>query len=218
MVLYNYKQILKDSYVDLKSINPDFKVFSIAQIEWWLMKYYDLFKLVTGTYTTLCENCMVLEDENLPIDCLSNPEFCNKKVEFKTFIGFYNTLDEVTQIHRLDNKCYMAYDAYTFLVCVDEDVSGWVKQYCNLGMKLSMFYYNYLDYSGKEDEKDLHIVNAPDNSFGVMVNRGDFKNILKFYEVFSELFWNQKLYPEKLEELKEQRKLIKFPKKDINKY
>ena len=94
---------IKSSYKDLINIKKGNNSFSIAQIEWWLMKYYKLFKLVTGRYNTLCDNCRILEDENLPIDCLSNLEYCNKKVEFKTFIGFYNTLDEVTQIHRLSD-------------------------------------------------------------------------------------------------------------------
>lgn len=188
---------IQSSYKDLKNIKQGNRVYSIAQIEWWLMKYYDLFKLVTGTYTTLCDNCKILEDENLPIDCLSKPEYCNKKEEFKTFIGFYNTLDEVTQIHRLSDVCYMAYDYYSFMVCVDEDCRDWTIKYHYLWEQLHEFIYEYLE----EDKKYLSITNTPNSSIEVNINKEDFRIIIAFYNTYYEAYYMKDLYPEKRHEI-----------------
>lgn len=161
------------------------------------MKYYDLYKLVTGTYNTLCDNCKVLEDENLPIDCLSKPEYCNKKVEFKTFIGFYNTLDNVTKIHRLSDVCYMAYDYYSFMVCVDEDCRDWAIKYHYLWEQLHEFIYEYVE----EDKEYLSITNIPDSSFEVGIDKEDFRIIIAFYNAYYEAYYVKGLYPEKRQEI-----------------
>ena len=188
---------IKFSYKDRQHIKQGNRVYSIAQIEWWLMKYYDLFKLVTGTYTTLCDNCKVLEDENLLIDCLAKPGYCNKKVEFKIFIGFYNTLDDITQIHRLSDVCYMAYEDYSFLVCTDEDCTEWTVKHYNLWTQLHYFFYNYI-----EDEQEfMEIQEIPNTNIQLTINNEDFRIIIAFYNAYYEAYYVKDLYPEKRQEI-----------------
>lgn len=179
---------IDNAYFELQNL-VDGYVYSIAQINWWLLKYDELYKLA-----------------------LKNSSF--KKLELQSFIKFYDELDQATKLHKLEQKCYMAYDEYTFLLCVNEDLRDWVIKHYDVYEKVGTYFYSYLSYNSKDD-KNLHISEVPDESFGVAVREEDFKSAIRFYDVYYDLYNNQKLYPEKLKEWDEIFAKIQLPKEDL---
>lgn len=179
---------IEKAYFELKNLNVGY-VHSIAQINWWLLKYGYLYKTVSK------------------ISSFKNPELTS-------FIKFYDELDQATKLHKLEEKCFLAYDEYTFLHCINEDLRDWIIKHYDVYEKVGTYFYSYLEFNSEED-KNLHIVEAPDESFGVAVREEDFKSAIKFYDVYHDLYYNKKLYPEKIKEWDEIFAKIQFPKEEL---
>lgn len=207
------KDIINHSIIELRNLGDKF-MYSIDQISWWLLKYGDLYKDVAKAHYQLCDICLGWEAENLPINCLSKPDYCNKKPEYQKFIKFYNELDVVTELHKLEDSCNMAYDEYMTLNCIDEDLRDWVVKHYDVYYKIGSYLYTFLFFNSK-DVKTLHIAEAPDESFGVTVKEEDFKNSIRFYDVYEDLYHNKKLYPEKIKEWDEFFSKIKLPRNEL---
>lgn len=207
------KTNISSAFNELKELGNKF-IYSIDQVSWWLLKYGDLFKDVSKAHNQLCDICLGWQAENLPINCLSKPDYCNKKQEYQEFIKFYSELDVVTEIHKLEEKCNMAFDEYLTLNCIDEDLRNWVVKHYDIYYKIGGYFYNFLFFNSK-DVKTLHIAEAPDESFGVTIREEDFKNSLKFYDVYDDLYNIKKLYPEKIKEWEEFFSKIKLPKDEL---
>lgn len=201
-------QTIQSAYTELKNLGNGF-IYTIAQINWWLLKYEDLYKTVSNSYSKLCNACLDWRSKDLPIDCISNPSYCNKKPEFHAFIKFYDELDEATQLNKLEIQCVNANDEY--LLCYKEDLRDWVIKHYDIYNKLGTYFYSYLGFNSKDD-KNLDITEAPDKSFGVVIREEDFKSAIRFYDVFHDLYHNKKLYPEKIKEWEEIFAKIPFQK------
>lgn len=206
-------KIINSSYLEIKKIGTNF-IYSIDEVSWWLLKYGDLYKSVVDSQNLLCDNCLKLKDENLPIDCLLKPDYCNKKDNYQAFIKFYDELDIVTELHKLEELCNMAFNEYLTLICIEEDLRNWVVKHYDIYYKIGGYFYNFLFFNSK-DVKTLHIAEAPDKSFGVTIKEEDFKNSLRFYDVYYDLYENKKLYPEKIKEWDDFYSTIKLPKDDL---
>ena len=193
MVLYK----IKSSYKDLINIKQGSKPYSISQIEWWLMKYYEFYKQCKKSNNQYCQKCEKAIQLKLPTDCLLSPKYCVKSNEVKEFITFYDTLDEITQVHRLSNKCYMVYEDYSFSVCTDEDCTEWTVKHYNLWTQLHYFFYNYV-----EDEQEfIEIQEIPNTNIQLIINKEDFRIIEGFYSAYHEAYYIKDLYPEKRHEI-----------------
>jgi len=204
-------QTVQTAYTELKNLGNGFK-YSIVQINWWLLKYGDLYKSVSITFHKYCDACVERQSKDLPLDCLSKPSYCNKKSDYQAFIIFYDELDKATQLHKLETQCIKAND--DFLLCFKEDLREWVIKHYELYEKLGIYFFSYLEFNSKDD-KSLHIAEAPDKSFGVGIREEDFKSAIGFYEVYIDLYSNQKLYPEKIKEWDDLFSKIQFPKEDL---
>lgn len=192
--------LFDNSYKSLQSLKEYNKPYSISKIEWWLMKYYELYRESVKNNQQYCEKCMEYINNKLPTDCLLNPGYCVKSEEATKFIRLYDTLDEVTQIHRLSQQCFAGYDEYSFLVCVEEDYRHWTINYYDLWEKLHYFFCIYY----QEDEtKHLSITNIPSSDFEISIERDDFRIIIAFYEGYNKAFYEEGLYPEKRLEIEQ---------------
>lgn len=201
------------AYTELKNLNNGF-IYSIAQVNWWLLKYGDLYKAILKSQNSLCDICLDLESKKMPYHCLMNPDYCNKNIEFQSFIKFYEELDKATELNKLEEKCFNAYDEYGFLVCINESLRNWVIKYYDIYYQLGGYFYGYMEFNSK-DVKTLHIAEAPDESFGVAIKEEDFKSSIRFYDVFDDLYHNKKLYPEKIKEWDEFFSKIQLPKDEL---
>lgn len=202
-----------NAYMELKNLGNGYS-YTIAQINWWLLKYGDLHKEVLQTYNKLCDTCMELSREQLPYLCLKRPDYCNKKPQFKPFLNFFDELDKATQLHKLEAKCSMAYDEYLFLSIIEEDLKSWLIKYYDIFYQLGGYFYRYMEFN-PEGVKTLYIVEAPDASFGVAVKEDDFMNSIRFYEVYDDLYTNKKLYPEKIKEWDDFFSSIQLPNDEL---
>ena len=201
------------AYTELKDLNEGF-TYSIAQINWWLLKYSDLYKEIVNSQNVLWNVCKELQAENLPYDCLLKPDYCNKNSELQFFVKFYDELDKATELNKLEDKCFNANDEYYFLICIEEDLKDWVIKHYDVYEKSGVYFFEYLEFNSS-DVKNLHIAEAPDKSFGVDIKEEDFKSSIKFYEVYDDLYHNKKLYPEKLKEWDDLFAKMKLPKEDL---
>jgi len=206
-------KIINSSYSELKKIGINF-IYSIDEVSWWLLKYGDLYKSVVNSQNLLCDNCLKLKEENLPIDCFLKPNYCNKKDDYQAFIKFYNELDIVTELHKLEGLCNIAFDEYLTLSSINDDLRDWVIKHYDIYYKLGEHFYLFMEFNPK-GVKTLHIAEAPDKSFGVTIKEEDFKNSLRFYGVYDDLYNIKKLYPEKIKEWEKFFSTIKLPKDEL---
>lgn len=207
------KSNIAKAYIELRELGDKF-IYSIDQISWWLLKYGDLYKRVYKTHYKLCDVCLKRKSENLYITCLIKQDYCNRKQEYQEFIKFYDELDVVTELYKLEEKCYMAYDEYMTFLCIDEDLRDWVIKYYDIYSRIGVHFYTFLMFN-PEGSKTLHIADAPDESFGVVIREEDFKNSLRFYDVYFDLYENKKLYPEKIKEWEETFSKYRLPEDEL---
>ena len=207
------KSQIISAYIEIKNLNVGF-VYTIAQVNWWLLKYSDLYKNIVNSQNALCDVCLELQAENLPYDCLLKPDYCNKNSKYQSFIKFYDELDKATELNKLEEKCFNVYEEYKFLNCIDEDLRDWVIKHYDVYEKLGVYFFEYLEFNSS-DVKNLHIAEAPDKSFGVDIKEEDFISAIRFYDVYHDLYYNQKLYPEKIKEWDEIFSKIQLPKEDL---
>lgn len=201
------------AYSELQNLVDDYR-YSIDQINWWLLKYGDLYKQASANNNKLCQICLEASEENLPYDCIRKPDYCTKRPELGLFIQFWDELDKATQLHKLETKCMMANDEYYLLVCIEENLRDWVVKNYDIFYQIGAYFAGYMEFNAQGD-KSLHVVEAPDLSFGVTIREDDFKNSIRFYDVYHYLYYNQKLYPEKIKEWDEFFAKIQMPKDEL---
>ncbi|CAM3399025.1 hypothetical protein FLLO111716_08275 [Flavobacterium longum] len=204
---------LNQAYSELQNLVNGHR-YSIDQINWWLLKYGDLYKDVSKNNNKLCQICLEGSEENLPYDCIRKPDYCTKRPELGLFINFWEELDKATQLHKLEKKCQRAFDEYCNLICLDEELRNWVVKHYHIFYQIGAYFSAYMEFNTNGD-KSFHVVEAPDLSFGVTVREDDFNSSIKFYDVYHDLYYNQKLYPEKIKEWDELFAKIQFPKNDL---
>ena len=203
-------QAIRIAYSELQNLVDGYK-YSIDQINWWLLKYGDLYKQISSANNKLCKICLENSEENLPYDCIRKPDYCTKRPELGSFIQFWDELDKATQLHKLETKCMMVLDEYYMLVCIEENLRDWVVKNYDIFYQIGAYFSGYMEFNAQGD-KSLHIVEAPDLSFGVNIREDDFKSSIRFYDVYHDLYYNQKLYPEKIKEWDEFFAKFQMPK------
>ena len=133
-------EIINSSYSELKKNGINF-IYSIDEVSWWLLKYGDLYKSVVNSQNLLCDNCLKLKEENLSIDCFLKPNYCNKKDDYQAFIKFYNELDIVTELHKLEGLCKIAFNEYLTLSSINDDLRDWVIKHYDIYYKIGGHFF-----------------------------------------------------------------------------
>lgn len=191
---------IKSSIENLKSLAKN-GVHSIAQIEWWLLKYEELYQSVDKSYRTLCAICVDEENNGGMRHCICYPIYCPKSEEKEKFIVVYESLGKLTQVHKNEASCKNALDDYK----ESSNEKQWIESYYDLNNKFPTLYYDYFDYGNGDDiDKDLYLCEIYKSDLEIYVDKKDFYHTVKFYDLFHHLFYLKKLHPEKLsEEIKE---------------
>ena len=195
------KSQVKESLKHLKENTKN--SYSLIQIIDWLNQNEILFNKVSYYQSELCEQCKENEEIGLPFDCLitgNNLDNC-KRLKFNDYTYTYVQFKKLVEIYnKYELVCNQAIEE---LEIIQEDklqIKEWLKKYFELGAEnLFMFHIDYLDYGTIEDKsKPLYVFKSHFTGFDLFVNRCEFSNIISFIDSFDELFFNQKLYPEKL--------------------
>ncbi|WP_294307945.1 hypothetical protein [uncultured Chryseobacterium sp.] len=199
----------------LKELNDN--PFTLQKVANWLYEYHGLHKQVKTYSETICEQCQKWKQEGLPYDCLQEAEYCTKR--YRYFTNFYEEVEYGIKVQELDAVCKVALEDYNTCSNNDALLKDWLMKYFDIGYnKLAVFYYDHLDNSVGEDEVvHPHFGNSPIGEFGVCIDRMYYENLIEFDDVFKMLFYERKIYPEKLKEIEEEMQNIAIPMIPIRK-
>ncbi|WP_312090990.1 hypothetical protein [Chryseobacterium sp.] len=208
------KEQILNSLKCLKELNDN--PFTLQKVAYWLYEYHDLYKEIQNYSETLCEQCQEWEEQGLPYDCLLKPDYCTRK--YRYFTSFYDEVEYGVKVQELDAVCKIALEEYRICNGASQ-LKDWLIKYFDIGYnKLAIFYYDHLDYSVNNDEVvHPHFGNSPIGEFGVCINRMYYENLIEFDDVFKMLFYERKIYPEKLKEMEKEMQnipMIPIPKID----
>jgi hypothetical protein len=161
-------------------------LFSIAKIEWWLLKYWELYK-------DLKDDCMCRGNEC----CMYAIGHCTwtPKSEEQVFIDLYEKLDEFSRYHRREDYAKKELESYNLIRSDQIKLKEWVRRNELIGAdECFEFLIVYHDYC--ENPINLKVLDNKLLGYEVFVDRNDFISLIEFMEIFSDLFWVKEIYPE----------------------
>ncbi len=157
------------------------KVFSINEIEWWLLKYSDFYK---STYDFV-QRQHIFKTDNGSIVRLPP---LGKLTDKEKFLELYKALDTISEFHRNEKYFEQELTEYQKIKNSQSDLKKWVVKNQDLGAdKYVCFLVDYLDYS--ENAEHLNIYIRSSKEIEIYVDRQDFRNTIEFLEKFNELYW-----------------------------
>ncbi|WP_370477210.1 hypothetical protein [Tamlana flava] len=171
---------------ELKRLNNNGKI-KISQIEWWLLKYSDLFK---KTYDFVYSQHLFTDDDGTVIRL---PPF-GKPTDHEIFLDLYEALDKISDFHRYEKYFEQELIEYEKIKNSPPNLKNWLANNEYLGAdKHVCFIYNYLDYDENDQEVHLKVYIPSLEELEIYIDRKDFKNTIDFLEKFNELFWTNSL-------------------------
>ncbi len=191
---------IKLSYQELISLRKN-SFYTFHVLNWWLLKYDDLYKSLKNSLETICRSCEELEKQNLPYDCLLSPSYCVKTKVQNIFIKHYESLDYFTELHKCEKKCLSAIEVYYMTPEGNNNMRQWLIYNYDL-WRGNVFEFGvfHLDNDDRLIElMKFYNPNFTNLDFVILVKRENFKSIEEFLNIYSTYFFEKKLYPEKLE-------------------
>lgn len=170
--------LINTSITELKSLRTN-EIYSIARINWWLLKYYELYKYCKENWN----NCSCFGE--LP---------CSHTMgsDMDKFRDFYESLEEVADLHK--KEPYFQEQMQVFDKIRDESLAHmkWLLQNEKLGVEDFLIFW--IEWLEEED-----VVNPGINLFTnieVKFSAKEFESTIQFLEVFNELYWTSGLCKE----------------------
>lgn len=160
-------------------------LITTPKIEWWLLKYYSLYKNLLDFAKNKKLNDSKNNVQRLPCTV--------KATKDEIFIDVYETLDEYSKIHKLEGYFKMEVDSYQNIKDSKEGIINWVKKNEKLGAdQLSTFLMNLVDID--DNEKRIHVCWI--SNIEIYVERKELKYLIQFSNIFYDLFWEEQVYPD----------------------
>ncbi len=158
-------------------------IYSIDRIEWWLLKYSDLY--ISSYDFIYSQHLVVLEDG-------STGRFppCGKPPEQEEFLNLYQALETIAQFHK--NEKYFKEQMALFEDVKDDEskLKDWIKNNEEIGSnQYACFLLDYLDYDENDIVEHLNIYVLSAEHLEIYVDRKDFKHTIEFLNTFNELYW-----------------------------
>lgn len=173
--------MLDEAIIELKSLLEEAKNCSIAKIEWWLLKNQNNYKYC--------------KENNLSINSEEN-----------SLIHLYDKLNKLTELHRFEEYAKKELVRYKSIISKNPKIKEWlIKNEEFASKELACFLIDYLDYSENEEEiYHLLAYRNVEQKFEIFIQRNDFRNLIEYKELFDELYYIKKIYPEGLKRIKEE--------------
>jgi len=168
-------------------------IFSMNQIDWWLLKYSGLQKethdLIYG------QHIFELEDGST----VRLPPF-GKKSDQEIFLDLYESLDTISQF-RINEKYFeQEMTTYHQIKKSKSDLKTWAAKNEDYGAdKYVCFLLDYLDYDEDEKVEHLNVFVRSSQEIDIFIDRQDFRHTIEFLEIFNDLYWIQEILQESLE-------------------
>ena len=188
--------ILKESRVFFNE-----KIIPISQVEWWLLKYSDFYKKTSDFVYS--QHLFKMDDGSI----VRLPPF-GEPTDQDKFLDLYNALDTICEFHRNEKYFEQELTEYQKIKDSQSELKNWIAKNEDLGAeKYVCFLVDYLDYS--ENAEHLNIYAHTSKELEIYIDRQDFRNTIKFLEIFNELYWEKEILPESLERIRNEMKKIK---------
>jgi len=188
--------ILKESRVFFNE-----KIIPITQVEWWLLKYSDFYKKTSDFVYS--QHLFKMDDGSI----VRLPPF-GEPTDQDKFLDLYNALDTICEFHRNEKYFEQELTEYQKIKDSQSELKNWIAKNEDLGAeKYVCFLVDYLDYS--ENVEHLNIYAHTSKELEIYIDRQDFRNTIKFLEIFNELYWEKEILPESLERIRNEMKKIK---------
>ena len=181
--------ILKESRVFFNE-----KIIPITQVEWWLLKYSDFYKKTSDFVYS--QHLFKMDDGSI----VRLPPF-GEPTDQDKFLDLYNALDTICEFHRNEKYFEQELTEYQKIKDSQSELKNWIAKNEDLGAeKYVCFLVDYLDYS--ENAEHLNIYAHTSKELEIYIDRQDFRNTIKFLEIFNELYWVQEILPENMNKTK----------------
>jgi len=179
------KQMKLPPLIEFNSLKTK-DVFSIAKVEWWLLKYKDLYSVLKSFWSCPNDGCY---HETM--------QYCgceNRHDEY-LFLELYKALDDFSTYHRREGYAQQELLLYKSIMNDEAQVKQWVMSNEKVGAdECFMFLIQHHDYNA--NPVHLKVSDKSLLGYDVFVDRSDFKNLMDYMEIFSDLFWGKEVYPE----------------------
>lgn len=151
-------------------------LFSMNKIEWWLLKYSEVFLELEKSEQSLYFNWLA--------GVKTSPSLRKEKL---LFIDTYRALETISKFHR--NEDYLKDEVRSYnSLRHPEKVKEWLEKNETIGSEIyACFLLDYLDYSN--DAKHLNVFVKDLGERSIFVDRKDFENTLLFLDIFNNLYW-----------------------------
>lgn len=185
-VLLNFE--LMNDFIEPIDYFKNKEVLSMDKIEWWLLKYSELYGSTSKEFYNRFKKTLADGTEvRLPPICITFDE--------EYFLDLYRSLESISNRHRKEDYFEKEIASYRKRKDSIAEIRKWLEKNENIGSKEFVdFTSMYLDYSDHPHHLFIYIRMLP--KLEIMVNRNDFKNTIHFLDIFNKLFWDDKLLPE----------------------
>ena len=161
-------------------------VYSMEKIKDWLRAYVGDYYEVKSNWNCPVSGCNYR---------WTNQCSCKKKDDASLFLSLFSALREFTKYHQKESYAELELEAYKKISYDKCLVKQWVRKNEKVGtidcFELLLYHYDY-------SLKPYHLLVMGRSLLGyeVFVDRKDFENLIDFLNIFNELFWVKKVYPE----------------------
>jgi len=145
-------------------------------IEWWLLKYSEVFLELEKREQSLYYNWLA--------GVKTNPSLGKHQL---LFIDTYRALETVSEFHR--NEAYFEDQLKAYKTHYPVEVKEWVLKNEKIGSEIyACFLLDYLDYSEDAEHLNVYVKDLGERS--IFIKRSDFKYTLAFLDIFNNLYWS----------------------------
>ena len=148
---------------ELESLPSD-GTYSLATIEWWLLKYQEEYKRIKEEES---KRFMYFIDDNW----VRLPDYFDLRTPNERFLKIYDTLNKITDFHKQENYFKQEMAIYKNIKNDHQKVKKWLAKNEHFGAE------KYFSFSLEID-------------ISINLDREDFKYTLEFIESFDKTYWN----------------------------
>lgn len=160
---------------------------SINKIEWWLLKYYDHYKI---SHKAEYEKYRFTNHDGSKVRL---PRF-EKETNNQKFMELYEKLDELSSFHKFEDYFVKQMLDFNKIGSNITKVQDWLEKNEALGKdKFVCFLMDYFDEEDEENTGYLKISLKLEKAYNIYVDSADFKNTVEFLKTFNELYWTLKI-------------------------
>lgn len=170
---------------ELKSLDENC-VYSLAKIEWWLMKYDEYYKDLKSYWYCQNRDCLMK---------ITNHCSCNNKTDEFKFLNIFEELYKLCEFRR--NEDYFKNELQTYYKIKDnpKKLKELIIRNEQIGANEGYdFFIGYIKYS--TNPKFVQASNYYFKDFDIFIDKAGFENTITFLTIFSVLFWEDEIYPE----------------------